>query len=216
MFYEVFKNINFAVCSYFFPKESEVKATECDTGWVELYRPNIPIVVDGDTCLYNLWLCVKCNAGTYPIPFEVKLNCHGPVDNDCLLDVPKVVEEIKKLITDANWVDANLGDDCFAGTGPCNPYYPLTFKELIGHIPVCWKKYNFIDDDNKSHILYMGCDNMTCITEYRYCWNGSDFEMILMEDPYIQGSGNCIYPEPPDPLPGLYTGCFYIPGECWP
>ncbi|MFC2130077.1 hypothetical protein ACFLSQ_01460 [Bacteroidota bacterium] len=194
----------------------EAKAQEdCDSGWVAIYKPNIPVIVDGDTCDYDLWLCVRCDAGPYPIPFEVKLNCRGPSDNDCVLDVPKSIQAIEDIITDPQWIYDNLSSECFAGWPPCGQY-PWQWKEVIYHVPVCWRKYNFIDDDKESHMLLEGCTDMWCITKYDVCWDGENFQKIKTDGPVIDGTGICLFEEPADPDEEEYSECWYIEGDCWP
>jgi hypothetical protein len=187
---------------------------ECDTGWVQIYLPSVEVIVDGDTCDYQIWLCVHCEATPNIQPLEIKIHCTGPVDNNCILDIADIHQEIEKMITDPEWIDENLVE-CFVGVPPCSqPEWD--YLKLIGRVPVCWKKYN-LWDGQESHIIYEGCSNMTCVTKYKVCWDGVKeiFDKQLYEGPYIEGSGSCHKDEQPDPPPGQYSSCFYIEGDCW-
>lgn len=192
---------------------------DCPLGFIEL-KKTIDVTVNGQTCPYDVWLCVRCDAGPYPIPFEVRLNCLGPVNSECTLDIALTVAAIKSTITDPSWINENITEECFAGWGPCQPFYPFTFKELNTNVPACWKKFNFIDENNEPHIRYVACEHLRCITIYKVCWDGTNFQKILWEGPYLFGTGTCeIYAvepyEPPDPGPNQYSDCFYIQSECW-
>ena len=173
-------------------------SSSCPMGYVTLHD-TVTVIVDNDTCDYNVRLCVSCPAGTHPVPFEIILSLFEPADSSCILNPIGIQEAIIDVVTDPVWIEENIADDCFAGCGPCD----YNAVEVIGVTPLCLRKVKYIDEDNLIKIIYAGCfeDGCTCQRTKIICWEDGHFVEVIND--FTRNPIGCISPcefvqEPPD------------------
>ena len=201
-----------------FEAKAEFPSDECDPGFIQLDPIPVSITVDGQTCDYWVYLCVKCDVSPSSSSFEIYFYCHGPVDINCVLDGKKVIEAINDIITDPNWIEQNISNQCFSGWPPCSPLWQK--KQITYLVPMCWRKYNWDDLFGHHGIFYEACsDTKKCKTIYEVCWDGNEYTKTLISGPIATEGSTCkifnTYPfEPPDPEPCAYSECFFILGDC--
>jgi hypothetical protein len=195
----------------------------CPPGFVRITK-FIMVNINGALCRYRVDLCVQCPAGTHPVPFTVKLSTFTADPINCGFDPSQAKDSIMKIVTDPNWIQANLSTDCFAGWGPC-PENAVTVTEVF---PICWEKIKYLDDENHIQVLYAGCDEgCGCMRDKIICWNGKSFDSTYVSDYYSQEGcfdecenilepDNSTIPDPTIEVPFPTSICFGLRGPCNP
>lgn len=224
LFKIAFISIIFGMLATTVPLKSQPDSVyDCPDGFVKIPNQLVTVIIGGDTCQYRVGLCVKCPAGPYPIPFTVRLAQFEPYPDSCGIDFVQAMDSIIAIITDPDWIDANISQDCFAGWGPCE-YGKYT--SVYPHSPICWRKCKYLDESYVVHMCYVACSDEECVCEREdlVCSNGSDFERIIGVWYRKNGCspGPCASTlegeetDPPDPTPQnpepTFSNCFGFPG----
>jgi hypothetical protein len=187
-----------------------IKATSqipnnCPDGFT-MIEAQIPVTENGNTCMYQVFLCTKCQAGTYPgsILTEIMVHAMRPIDENCQCNPDVVMNAIVDKINDVNWL-AQFISNCGNGWPPCSGN-PANYIRIEYYYPKCWKwEYFFYNEEPPYEydiFKVAGCDCF-CRWTKTFCWDGSRLiEIIeLATPPERTGTCECLQPE--------YNG------ECW-
>lgn len=185
-----------------------IKATaqvpnNCPDGYT-MIEAQIPVTENGNTCIYQVFLCTNCQAGTYPgsILTEIMVHAMRPMDENCQCNPDVVMNAIVEKINDVNWL-ALFINNCGGGWPPCSGD-STRYTRIEYYYPKCWKwEYIEINDDPIEYmqIKTAGCDCF-CRWSKTFCWNGSELIQIgQATSPEQTGICECLQPE------------YY--GECW-
>ncbi len=191
------------------PIKSYSQFLPCPDGWVGDLKI-IPVVVGSDTCMYEVGLCLKCDAATHLIPLQVMLSTIRPLDTTCIMDPDSVAQFIISTVYDPNWMYQNLQNDCIAGWGPCE--LKQNWVEVDAITPKCWH-WEWIDlGDNDLEKILISCGNCECHWSYYICWEPMKQKFIQIHNnekpPFY--SGDC----PCDADPN--SGCISVKTQCDP
>lgn len=161
-----------------------IKATaqvpnNCPDGYT-MIEAQIPVTENGNTCIYQVFLCTKCQAGTYPgsILTEIMVHAMRPMDENCQCNPDVVMNAIVEKINDVNWL-ALFINNCGGGWPPCSGD-STRYTRIEYYYPKCWKwEYIEINDDPIEYmqIKTAGCDCF-CRWSKTFCWNGSELIQI--------------------------------------
>ncbi|HOV92866.1 MAG TPA: hypothetical protein PLC04_07295 [Candidatus Kapabacteria bacterium] len=197
----------------------------CPPGYVYLEQ-NVNVNVGGIICNYKVGICVLCPAGPYPIQFTVVLKTFEPYPIDCGINPSLAKATILGIITNPEWIDANIGKDCFAGWGPCQ-WNPVLLT-IVSHS--CWKKIKYFDDEyNEVRINIAACDDdyCTCQRTDTICWNKKKFDILKDKLGWHRVPRNCTsycygieeppdgsFPDPTEEEPFPESICFQLADSC--
>jgi len=196
----------------------------CPQGFVRITK-YIMVNINGALCQYRVDLCVQCPAGTNPVPFTVKLAAFTPDPINCGFDPSQAKDSIMKIVTDPNWIQANLSGDCFAGWGPC----PQNVITVVGVTPLCCKKIKYKDDHNNTKVIYSACydEGCSCQQDIAICWNPQTQEFDKIYGPFYREPMGCQLacenlpeipdeqiPEPSEEEPFPESACFGLESPC--
>lgn len=152
----------------------------CPTGYTML-TDNIPVTENGITCFYQIFLCVKCQVGTYPgtILTEIMVHALRPIDENCQLDPDVVMNAIVEKINDINWL-ARFINNCGNGWPPC-ANGGENFTQIDYYYPKCWKWEYIITNEQPPYeydiIKAAGC-SCFCHWSKKYCWDLNHSNLI--------------------------------------
>lgn len=191
----------------FTPFKSYSQFVPCPDGWVGDLKI-VPVVVGNDTCLYEVGLCLKCDASTHLIPLQVMLTTIRPLDTMCIMDPDSAAQFIISKVYDPNWIFENLQNDCIAGWGPCE--LKQNWVEVDAVTPKCFH-WELIDlGNNEKEKILLPCGTCKCNWSYYICWDANQGEFIQIPNndkpPFY--SGDC----PCDADPN--SGCFSVHTNC--
>lgn len=162
----------------------------------------IPVTENGITCDYQIFLCIKCQVGTYPgsIITEIVTHAMRPMDENCQCSPIAVTDAIMNIIQDPNWLYVFI-NNCGNGWPPCDNTPPVEVKYSY---PKCWKwDYCVINDDPIEYVVVKaaGCDCFCSWSKF-FCWsNGQLRELIELRTPLVTYCTECYdtitcWPEP--------------------
>ena len=186
----------------------------CPQGYTQIIV-NIPIIDNGDTCMYEVILCVKCVLGTSPesIVEEIMVHAMRPLDTLCISDSAAVMNSIVQTINDPDWVYINIIPYCSNGWPPCNSNPPVPPIEVVYSYPICWQWDVFVineDPYEEVRVKVASCDCFCKWTKF-FCWEGQQLVeltgLAIPPDIDPESSCDCLQPE--------YSGeCFVEPSPC--
>jgi hypothetical protein len=162
-------------------------------------------------CQYSVIVCYSC--APYGPTQMFKIFGYSKIDTSCVSNI----SESEVLTTLSTEIADNL-DIYFGGILNCNLTYPPcgsgNFSEWIVYEFKCWRKYN--NNGSIEYVPNCGGGDVLCVTQYYYCYNGSDYEKTIN---YQEISGKLsLCPVPVgdviDPPPGEYSDCFYVDTVC--
>lgn len=180
----------------------------CPPGYTQL-TANIPVIQNGDTCIYEVILCVKCRLGTSPssIVEEIMVHAIRPLDTLCQCNPDSIMNTVIKNINDEDWIFANIIPYCSGGWPPCNSIPPNFPIQIDYYYPICWKWDYFEINENPPDTVQVkvaGCD-CYCKWSKFFCWNGNELinipELDILPDIDPESTCNCLELE--------------YEGECW-
>lgn len=160
----------------------------CPPGFM-MQTYNIPVTENGITCEYQIFLCIKCQVGTYPgsIITEIVTHAMRPMDENCQCSPNAVTDAIMNMIQDPDWLYIFI-NNCGNGWPPCGINPPVEVKYSY---PKCWKwDYFVLDDENPEDNVKVKAAGCECFCHWskKFCWNG---EELWKEGPTIFGPDDC-------------------------
>ncbi len=161
----------------------------CPPGFM-MQTYNIPVTENGITCEYQIFLCIKCQVGTYPgsIITDIMIHAMRPLDENCQCSQLVVTDAIMNLTQNPFWL-ANFINNCGNGWPPCGINPPVEVKYSY---PKCWKwDYFVINDDPLEYVQVKaaGCE-CYCTWSKFFCWTSG--QLIEIEELRTQLESNCI------------------------
>lgn len=174
------------------PIRSYSQFVPCPEGWVGDLKI-VPVIVGNDTCMYEVGLCLKCDASTHSVPMEIMLTTIRPLDTTCIMNADSAAQYIISTVYDPNWIFQNIQNDCIAGWGPCE--LQQNWVEVDAISPKCWhwEKFYLSDDDFVSMLI--PCGDCECHWSYYICWETMKQKFIQIPNsdkpPYFSGSCPC-------------------------
>lgn len=184
-----------------------IKATaqvpnNCPDGYT-MIEDQIPVTENGNTCIYQVFLCTKCQAGTYPgsILTEIMVHAMRPMDENCQCNPDVVMNAIVEKINDVNWL-ALFINNCGGGWPPCSGD-STRYTRIEYYYPKCWKwQYIEINDDPIEYVVVKaaGCECF-CSWSKKFCWSGSNLIKVGETELLPDNCTECIdtitcWPEP--------------------
>jgi hypothetical protein len=183
--------------------------SQCESG----YSRDDERLTLSDGCEYDVVVCYNCS----PVANKnIKIWAFHKVDTPpCVPLVNLSPAEILAEINTQLMTEAYIRTICNPGIGPCDQY-PGGYWWQVS-IAGCWYKVN----DAVNGLWYIQCDkDRTCNQNWRLCWDpithSYKYELVQSSFHFAPDACTPADIEPPDPLPGNQTGCFYIKTPCEP
>jgi len=172
------------------------------------------VTITVNNCKYNVELCVFCGDLTRGPEVRVFGFSQIPEIPPCTQtwNYNQILTDIYRQVYDRNFL-VNL---CSL-PGPCGGPYELW---VTLDYEICWEKRLI---DGKIYLTPCKLENCYCWALYKICWNGSSYDMTLMQGPasscpgYDPPTAKC--PNPfwtvPDPTPqNPISDCFWLTTPC--